>query len=246
MSEMLFYERVVALNDQAHATLRVKPVTRFAYARKSNSVPILAAEFADCAREYAIVFARGEQGTVPAVLLGLREHENLFVDAEGQWDARYIPAFVRRYPFVSGKDAEGQLVVCIDEAAPCFDRQDGEALFKDGKPTPQLEHAMNFLRDFQQGAQTTEAMAARIDALGLLRDADSVAQLNDGSQFRLGGLRVIDEAKLRALDQTVVMELFGNGILGLIYAHLLSLGNLGRLVDRMAKVGPGGTAPTRH
>ncbi len=246
MSEMLFYERVVALNDQVHAALRVKPVTQFAYARKSNSVPILAAEFAECAREYAIIFASGEQGLVPAVLLGLREHENLFVNAEGRWDARYIPAFVRRYPFVPGKDNEGQLVVCIDEAAPCFDRKEGEPLFNAGKPTPQLEHAMSFLRDFQQGAQATEAMAARIEALGLLRDADSVAQLNDGSQFRLGGLRVVDEAKLRALEQPVVMELFANGTLGLIYAHLLSLGNLGRLVDRMAKVGAGGTAATKH
>ena len=246
MSEMLFYKRVVALNDQAHATLRVKPVTRFQYASKSNSVPILAAEFAECAREYPIVFARGAHGTVPAVLLGLREHENLFVSSDGQWDARYIPAFVRRYPFVPGKDAQGQLVVCIDEEAPCFDRKDGEALFNEGKPTQQLDQAIGFLRDFQQGAQGTEAMATRIDELGLLRDADSVAQLNDGSQFRLSGLRVVDEAKLRALDQATVMDLFTSGTLGLIYAHMLSLSNLGRLVDRMGKVGTGGTAGRKH
>jgi hypothetical protein len=246
MSEMLFYKRVVALNDQVHATLRVKPVTRFLFASQSNSVPILAAEFSECAREYPIVFARGAQGTVPAVLLGLREQENLFVGSDGQWDARYIPAFVRRYPFVPGKDAQGQLVVCIDEEAPCFDRKDGEALFTDGKPTQQLDQAIGFLRDFQHGAQSTEAMGARIDALGLLRDADSVAQLNDGSQFRLSGLRVVDEAKLRALDQATVMEIFSSGTLGLIYAHILSLSNLGRLVDRMGKVGAGKTASIKH
>lgn len=245
MSDMLFYERVVALNDQAHRDLRVKPLTRFQFARRANSVPILAAEFADCAREYAIVFARGAEGTVPAVLLGLREQENLFVNAEGVWDARYVPAFVRRYPFVPGKDAEGQLLVCIDEAAPCFDRSEGESLFAEGKPTRQLEHAMNFLRDFQNGAQATETVARRIDELGLLRDADSVAQLNDGSRFRLGGLRVVDEARLRALDAATVNELFASGALGLIYAHLLSLGNLGRLVDRMTGRS-GAAAGTRH
>ncbi len=234
MSDMLFYERVVALNDQAHRDLRVKPLTRFQFARRANSVPILAAEFADCAREYAIVFARGPEGTVPAVLLGLREQENLFVGADGTWDARYVPAFVRRYPFVPGKDGEGKLLVCIDEAAPCFDRSEGESLFTEGKPTRQLEHAMNFLRDFQNGALATEAVARRIDELGLLRDADSVAQLNDGSRFRLGGLRVVDEGRLRALEPAVVQELFASGALGLIYAHLLSLGNLGRLVDRLS------------
>jgi hypothetical protein len=63
---------------------------------------------------------------VPAVLLGLREAENLFVDRDGKWDARYVPAFVRRYPFVPGKGPQGELLVCIDEASSCFDAAEGE------------------------------------------------------------------------------------------------------------------------
>ena len=96
MSEMMFYERVVALNDQTHSQLKVRPATGFAYAAKTNSVPLLASEFFEAAREYPIVFARGEAGPVPAALLGLREAENLYVDNAGKWDARYVPAFVRR------------------------------------------------------------------------------------------------------------------------------------------------------
>lgn len=242
MSDLLFYQRIVPLNERTHGALRVKPVTLFPFARQANSVPILSREFVDCAREYPIVFARGEQGTIPLALLGLRERENLFVDAAGKWDARYIPAFVRRYPFVAGKDESGQLLVCIDESAACFDTAEGEPLFVDGKPARQLDHAIGFLREFQQGALATEALAGRLDALGLLRDADSLAQLRDGSQYRLRGLRVVDEAKLRALDPAAVAELFGNGALGLIYAHLISLGNLGRLADRMPITSPPGTA----
>lgn len=242
MSDLLFYERIVPLNERVHGALRVKPVTSFPFARRANSVPILAGEFVDCAREYPIVFARNDQATLPLALLGLREKENLFVKAAGTWDARYVPAFVRRYPFVPGKDDRGQLLVCIDEAAGCFATDTGEPLFQEGKPTRQLEHAIAFLREFQQGAAATEAFAARLDALGLLRDADSLAQLRDGSQYRLRGLRVVDEAKLRALDAAAVAELFANGSLGLIYAHLMSLGNLGRLADRMSLAAPPGTA----
>jgi hypothetical protein len=66
----------------------------------------------------------------PAALLGLREAENLFVDRDGKWDARYVPAFVRRYPFVPGKGPQGELLVCIDEASSCFDAGEGEALFR--------------------------------------------------------------------------------------------------------------------
>lgn len=240
MSEMIFYERVVALNDQTHAKLRVRPASSFAYAAGTNSVPLLSSEFFECAREYPIVFVRGETGPVAAALLGLREAENLYVDKDGKWDARYLPAFVRRYPFVPGKGAQGELLVCIDEASPCFDTTAGEPLFLEGKPTPQLEHAMKFLAEFHQAATTTELLGRRLQDLGVLRQADSVAQLTDGTQFRLNGLSVVDESKLRALDRDIVQELFVSGGLAVIYAHLMSLGNLGALVDRLSKRGTAG------
>ena len=235
MSEMIFYERVVALNDQTHAKLRVRPASSFAYAARTNSVPLLTSEFFECAREYPIVFARGEAGPVAAALLGLREAENLYVGKDGTWDARYVPAFVRRYPFVPGKGAQGELLVCIDEASECFDTKEGEPLFRGGKPTAQLDHAMKFLAEFHQGATTTELLGRRLQELGLLRPSDSVAQLNDGTQFRLNGLSVVDESKLRALDREIVQELFVSGGLAVVYAHLMSLGNLGALVERLSK-----------
>jgi hypothetical protein len=242
MSEMIFYERVVALNDQTHAKLKVRPASSFAYAARTNSVPLLTSEFFECAREYPIVFARGEAGPVAAALLGLREAENLFVGKDGTWDARYVPAFVRRYPFVPGKGTQGELLVCIDEASECFDTKEGEPLFRGGKPTAQLDHAMKFLAEFHQGATTTELLGRRLQELGLLRPSDSVAQLTDGTQFRLNGLSVVDESKLRALDRDIVQELFVSGGLAVVYAHLMSLGNLGALVDRLSKRDAAGKA----
>jgi hypothetical protein len=238
MAEMMFYERVVSLGDKLHAGLKVRPAVNFAYAARANSVPVLASEFFECAREYPIVFGRGESGPLPVVLLGLRDGENLFVDAHGKWDARYVPAFVRRYPFVPVNSSKGDLLVCIDEASECFSTEEGEALFADGKPTPQLEHAIKFLREFHQAALATEQLGRRIAELGLLRQADPAAQLSDGSQIRLNGLDVIDEAKLRELNRDAVQELFASGGLGVIYAHLLSLGHLAGLVDRLGRRKP--------
>lgn len=246
MSEMMFYERVVALNDQTHALLKVRPANGFAYAAGVNSAPLLASEFFEAAREYPVVFAQGEAGPVPAALVGLREGENLFVDGEGRWDARYVPAFVRRYPFVPGKGPQGELLVCIDEASPCFDARDGEPLFVAGKPSAQLEHAIKFLTEFHQAAAATEHLARRLQQLNLLRQADSVAQLPDGSQFRLNGLHVVDESSLRALDRDAVQELFASGGLAAVYAHLMSLGNLGPLVDRLSRRVAAEQAGRRH
>lgn len=237
MSEMIFYERVVALNDKTHAGLKVRPADSFAFAAHTNSVPLVTSEFMECAREYPIVFVRGETGYLPAALLGLRDAENLYVDSAGHWDARYVPAFVRRYPFVPGKGTQGELLVCIDETSPCFDTEVGEPLFADGKPTAQLEHARKFLGEFHQASAATEALGQGLEALGLLRQADSLAQLNDGREFRLNGLNVVNEARLRELDRDVVHELFVAGSLALIHAHLLSLANLGALVDRLSQRG---------
>jgi hypothetical protein len=57
------------------------------------------------------------------VLLGLREAKTCSSTPTGKWDARYVPAFVRRYPFVPAKGPQGDLLVCIDEASPCFRRK---------------------------------------------------------------------------------------------------------------------------
>jgi hypothetical protein len=250
MSEMLFYEKVVALNDQAHGQLKVKPTSNFLYAAKTNSIPLLVTEFFECAREYPIVFVQAEEGPVPAALVGLRDAENLFVDAEGKWDARYIPAFVRRYPFVPGKGDQGQLIVCIDEDAPCFGTTEGDALFADGKPAAPLEHAIKFLTEFHQVAAETQRIGQRLQSLGLLKAADSQARMADGREFRLQGLFVVDEAKLRALDKDQVQTLFADGILGLVYAQLLSMGSLSNLIDRMSRrltaAEATEPAPTKH
>ncbi len=234
MSAMLFYQNIVPLNDKGHADLRVQPLRTYRFAATSNSVPVLAGEFAECARRYPIVFARSDTGTVPAVMLGLRDHENLFVDAAGRWMSGYIPAFVRRYPFVLGAGEGGQMVVCVDDKASCFSKTEGEPLFVDGQPSATLKQSMNFLREFQNAAEATAAMATRIEALGLLRDADSLAQLKNGKQFRLGGMRVIDEQRLAELDDVTTLELFRSGAMRLIHIHLMSLGNLSSLIDRLS------------
>ena len=81
-----------------------------------NSVPLASVEIPHAAREYTIVFA-GTDEVQPIVLLGVGAQENLYVTEDGGWDAAYIPAFVRRYPFVFSKSAEGdKFTLCIDES----------------------------------------------------------------------------------------------------------------------------------
>jgi hypothetical protein len=237
MPELLFYRQIIALDKDKHRELRVGEIRKYDFTRQTNSVPLAVVEFFEAAREYPIAFAQTETGEkVPVAVLGLRDSENLFVDRNGKWDARYIPAFVRRYPFVPTESGGDQLLVCIDEGHPAVGAADGQRLFaSDGSPTPFLDKAIAFLRDFQSESLRTNDFVKRLAELDLFTEVAARAELRNGGAFQLGGLFVISEAKYRALDREVVDELFRKGWLALIDAHLLSLGNLGRLIDRLAE-----------
>jgi hypothetical protein len=170
-------------------------------------------------------------------MLGLRARENLFVDDESKWIARYIPAFVRRYPFVLAQLAGGEhLGVCIDEAYAGFNLEDGEQLFDDkGANTPFLANAVGFLESYQREFARTEQFCRRLEQAGLLKEMNAQASLKDGRSFTVSSLYVVDEQKLMALPDAVALSLFRSGELHLVSMHLASLSNMQMLVDRMAQ-----------
>lgn len=136
MTAFAFYQKVVALNSDVHRNMRFAAnEANFLFARDTTAVLLAGVEFAEAGREYPIVFIRGQdQQLRPVALLGVRNGENLFVDEQGKWDARYIPAFVRRYPFVLAEGgAKGQLVVCIDEGCPALNADHGGAVDQCGR-----------------------------------------------------------------------------------------------------------------
>lgn len=113
--QLLIYNEVKPVSFATHGDLSVKVTDDFGFARQLNSVPLLASEIPQAAAEYPVVFAGEDDQLVPVAVLGLRERENLFVDAAGKWVGRYVPAFLRRYPFVFSTANEGQtLTLCVD------------------------------------------------------------------------------------------------------------------------------------
>ena len=236
MSDLVYYEKPVLLDRAKHRRRRVRPGTSFAFARKANSLVLAAAEFAEACKEYAIVFTRGSSGVIPVAMLGLRARENLFIAEDGSWDARYVPAFVRRYPFVLAALPGQSLAVCIDEAYEGVNDTEGEPLFDEkGQDTPFLRNALDFLTACQREHLRTEAFCKRLDEAGLLTEMNARADLVDGRSFAMQGLLVVDEKKLLALPDVAALGLFRSGELGLVAMHLLSLSNMQRLVARLAQ-----------
>ena len=128
MSSLLFYQNPVVLNSETHRNLKLKPSDDgFKFSGKTNSVLLAGIEFPEACKHFPIVFAKmAEERVLPVALLGFRDLENLFIDAGGKWKSGYVPAYIRRYPFVLGTaGAGGQLAVYIDESYPGFGADEG-------------------------------------------------------------------------------------------------------------------------
>jgi hypothetical protein len=238
MSGFAFYKKVVALNSDVHRNLKfAADEVTFTFARDITSVLLAGVEFAEAGREYPIVFIRGQDGHFhPVALLGVREGENLFVDEQGIWDARYIPAFVRRYPFVMADGNEpGQLVVCIDEACAALNAKHGELLINGkGKMQPRMNEVMQFLQNFQQEFARTDLLVRQLDELGLFVQQGARFDTPAGETFQLNDFYLIDEAKFGQIEDDKLPQLFRSGALGMVYLHLASLGNMRSLLDRVS------------
>lgn len=238
MKTMLMYQKLTPVNRDQHRSLRVKASGQhLAFARETNSLLMAVTELPLAALDLPCVFvASGDQHTMVSVV-GLRDKENLYIDAEGRWDPHsYLPAFIRRYPFVLAEQpGSDQLTVCVDEAFDGLNSDDGEALFTaEGKDTPYLQQLQKFLLDFHNDMQRTTQFAKRLNELGLLVERNIDFKLGE-QHLNLNGFKVVDEDKLRQLAPEVVQELFTSGALGWIHAHLLSLNNVSKLGVRLTR-----------
>ncbi len=237
MSTLNFYQTPVALNRERHRHLKLDSTKGdYLFAAKTNSLLLATTELIDAAASYPVVFVGQEGGPYTlCAMVGLNNEENLFVDAQGKWDAgSYVPAFVRRYPFVlAGGADEADLAVCIDEKFAGFNETEGQPLFDaEGKDTPLLLGAITFLRQFHAEMQATSAFAARLDALGLLTAKNFEVQ-REGHKRVVEGVVIIDAEKLAALDDATVLAMVRSGDMALAHAHLLSIKQIPHMAVRL-------------
>ncbi|WP_339913993.1 SapC family protein [uncultured Brevundimonas sp.] len=233
---VLFYDKPEPLSVEAHGKLGVNPISQpYAFVGKSHVVPLTVTEFAPAALTYPVIFV-GETRQ-PVAVMGLRPAENLFIEANGEFRAEaYVPAYVRRYPFVfANDDAQKRMILCIDRSAS-FVAEGGEVPLFDGQePSAYTKQAMEFCNNFEQERMRTETFMALLQELDLLETRDAVftprnADGSAGEPQKLAEYFAVSEEKLKGLSAKKLAELRDNGALGQIYAHLVSLLGWDRLI----------------
>jgi hypothetical protein len=236
------YKRPIPLDPALHRGRRISPLADYSIARDLHAVYITATEFPQAGLEFPLLFvetgrhdAVGRPTMSTIALLGLTHGENLQVDGT-RWDARYIPAFIRRYPFsTAAMPGASGINVLVDESWSGFSESAGEPLFGEGDaPAPALQRAMDFLERFELEVERTRAFCERVAALGVLKEMKADATLPDGQKISVDGFHAIDEDKLHALPDSTVLELWRSGMLALMQVHLISLANIRHLVNKKA------------
>lgn len=238
-TQLLIYENAVPVSRARHGNWSVEVGADYGFCRSVNSVPLMAVEMPQAAREYPIVFAGTGDQIMPAVILGLRGNENLFLNAEGRWDGDYLPAFVRRYPFVFSSSEDGsKFTLCIDEAFAGFNQASkGARLFDDeGKASGYTENVLKFLQEYQNQFRVTQAFCKHVSFLELLEPMQAEVTLASGGKTSLAGFMAVNRDKLKALSGEKLAALAKTDELELVYLHLQSLRNFERLKDRLAAV----------
>jgi len=219
------------LNAERHRSLRFQPSQPYHFARTQMLCPVAFGEIRQVARDYVIVFPKAEGA--PQALLGIEAGVNAYVDEDGRWLCRYVPAHIRRYPFFAAEAARDEaagttsFIVLIDEAAPHLGTAQGEPLFtQEGKPAPILEKVKQGLGSLQHDVRTVMRMVAELDRCGLLVERAIRVRPRGGAETGLTGFRVVDAKKLSAIAPDDLAKLHQSGALLLAYAHLVSLANL--------------------
>lgn len=219
----MFYGAPRPLDRVRDAKKKLSRPTNFNFAAKTNAIPLLIDEFPLAAASYPIVFADGPM-PVPAAVVGLKNDSNLFIGADGSWvPGSYLPAYVRRYPFILMDDPQNkQFVLCIDDKCE-FLKEEGEfSLFEGEQPSAFTKSAMEFCAALRKQGDATDEFVKALKEHDLLvpNNAEIVAQ--DGNRFQLSGFLIIDAKKFDALPDNVVLQWRKKGWLGLVYAQLLS------------------------
>jgi hypothetical protein len=231
------YQEVVPLTKQHRVVLPESRKLPLVF-RTLTAVPLSFTEFSVACRDLPIAFVSGDGGGtyVPMAVLGLENQQNLFVTTENTWaENTYLPAYVRRYPFcmtrvtVDGKE-QAERVACVEKRA-ISDK--GEALFDNqGAPLPGWEARQKLLFEYEADLLRSEEMCKSLAELGLLEPFTMQAVPNQGTPLAMTGMFRVAEQKIADVAADKLKELVQNGILSRVYAHLISLTNFGRLLDR--------------
>ena len=238
--EIFLYRQPELLSPEAHGALGLgRPKRPFDFAKSARVMPLTLAELRSAQMYYPVVFSETET-PVPIAVVGGTDDVNLFVDEQGQWASdTYIPAYARRYPFALAATSKDQYALVFDSAADIISDTPEHAFFDSGKITSETQSIIDFCSRYDVEQKKTVEFGQRLSELSLLTHQEATRTPPGGGEPQnVASYLAVDADKLGELDAGTVHELLQNGYLAGILAHLFSLENWQRLLERRLRREP--------
>lgn len=223
------YSNVRIINKDEHRNLRFRLPENLDFTSKIAHAPLVAGEFFAACKSQPILFIKNDGHIMPCVLLGLKDGQNLFLDAKKQWrKTEYCPFIFKRYPFVY-VNLNGKLTLAYDTDCRTASETEGEAVFdENGVKTKFVDSVLDKMNRYHSDSLATGDFCKKLDELGLLSDFS--ADISSGGQkHRLDGFLSIDEKKFEALSDEAKSELIRLRYYNYIVAHFISMSGLDKL-----------------
>jgi len=221
-----------------------------AFVHDTHALPLSLSEIAPASRDYPVAFSSADGGktfTLSAVL-GLQQNQNMYLMDDGHWDRRvYLPAYVRRYPFCMARvtkngDAQGERVVCVDDSA--LDANGDELFDEKGDALPTWSRIESFVTEYERDLMRSEEFCKLLAELGLLEPISVTAELGEFT-MQLAGFHRVQREALATMPEKSLRSLLESDAMDAIFAHLWSLSNFQRMLDRRS-VFPEMSPQNRH
>ena len=239
----LFYKKLVPVTSGTHGTWSARQTDKATWLVYQHAIPLTVEEFPMASRHFPIVFSAGEgANSVPLALMGMNEGVNVFVADDGSISEEiYMPGYARRYPFILARlnpDSE-ELSLCFDEGTTLVGEfEDGKRLFENGEPTEACMETLRFCENFEIAGNKTAQFIQELVKHDLLINGElSVQPEGTGDPIIYRGFRMVSEEKLKQLRGDVLRGWAQNGILPLIYAHLMSMQLVRDIFGRQVRQG---------
>ena len=227
------------LNNVEHQDVKIITERSARYGDNLMHTPVFPFEFRRVQAFYPILLQQdGKGGFQPVALFGFEQGENLFLNEDG-WQAAYIPAMLRREPFLIGfqkpqdpSEGESMRVLSLDMDHPRVNTELGEALFHPlGGRTDFLEDAANLLEAIYEGLEHGKAFVNALQEQDLIEAVTLEIPLRDGSRNQLLGFHCLAEEKVQALSGDVLGAFQEKGFLMPLFMILASMGNVQHLIE---------------
>lgn len=221
------------LSKAKYAEAYYRPRYDYAFARERTLVPAMVGELHKLIPHYVIVFMQEKGVYRPMVILAAPNQANLFLKANDQWAAPYVPASLRAYPFSLLHAKDGKNATLAVDTESLRDADTGERLFdEEGNMTDGVQRAFDFLGQLEGQRQRTEKAADLLQAAGVIQPWPLTLPVQN-DKVTVNGLYRVDEKALNALDAETYATLQG-APMQLAYGQLYSMAQVDQLTQRAA------------